>query len=139
MSKKEIEAFYRKMAARSEREDLGGLKALVSESATFAPLGRPKLTKAKWAEGLARTFAAMDRFSVRYQIGDVRVRGGAAQVRLSQVTRAVYKDPQGKPHTMEVSRALEDTLTRAAGNRGWLLQSSRVTRLVQKIDGKLVR
>jgi hypothetical protein len=138
MSKKDIEAFYKKMAACSEREDLGGLKALVSDSATFSLLQRPNLGKASWAATLARTFAAMDRFSVRYQLGDVRVRGGAAQVRLSQVTRAVYKDPQGKPHTMEALRELEDTLVRT-GNRGWLLQSSRVTRLVQKIDGKLVR
>ncbi|MGC4042900.1 MAG: hypothetical protein QM758_03775 [Armatimonas sp.] len=134
-NKKDVQAFYGKFAARAEKEDLSGMKALVAENAKFNLPQRGDLTKAQWGRMIERTFRAMDKFSVRYKVSSVSAAGkGQVKVGLSQITSAVYKDSAGKPHTMEASRQLEDTLTR--GKSGLLLTASKVKSLSQKIDGK---
>lgn len=133
--KKDAQAFYGKFAARAEKEDLNGMKALVADNAKFNLPQRGNLNKSQWARLMGNTFRAMDKFSVRYKVASVSPGGkGQMKVMLSQVTSAVYKDDKGQPHTMEVSRQLEDTLTR--GKSGFQLSSSKVKALTQKIDGK---
>jgi hypothetical protein len=138
-TKKDAESFYSKLAAYAQKEDLKGMQALVAEKATFDLPQRPQLTRAQWSRMIGRTFEAMDKFSVRYTIVSVTPESKTQpiRVRLTQLTSAVYKDPQGKPHTMEVSRALEDTLVR--GKSGLLLTSSKIKVVSQKIDGKLAK